>query len=79
MITNKEDMKALLWSVSDSYEDFVSGMMDFFWESESARSEMESFVRNHPDAHTDEVIAYMNRFLPLHHKVDSMADPAVVA
>ena len=61
-----EEMRGLLRAVPDSYDDFVSGMLDFHWDDPVQRAALYHFVTEHPDAHTDDVMEYMEQFLDLY-------------
>lgn len=57
------DMKILeqkLWNVSDSYIDFVHGMMSYSMHSPQRPARLEKFIDEHPDATTSDIIYYVS-------------------
>lgn len=66
MINDINEMKRLLRAVPDSYDDFVSGMLDFHWDDLEKREAMYRYLVDHPNARTDEAMMYMEQFLDLH-------------
>lgn len=53
------ELKELLISVSDSYFDFVLGVLNYAKHSKGGCKVMIDFIRNNPDALTSDIIEYM--------------------
>ena len=63
---NLEKTRAMLWSVSDSYDDFVEGMIICHKKDLHQIQSLEQFIIDHPEARTDDIIEYMDQFLDLY-------------
>lgn len=53
-----DELKKALQSVPDAYDDFVGGMMDFLKDDEERAEEVIEYIKNNPDAQTDDVIDF---------------------
>lgn len=52
-------LKELLNDVTDTYYDFVVGVLNYAKRNKSSQDAMTSFVENNPDARTSEILEYM--------------------
>lgn len=55
-----DELKELLNSVSDSYDDFVGGMLTYLKNDEENREKMIEYIKNNPDKKTDDILEYMD-------------------
>lgn len=52
-----KELKRMLEAVSDSYSDFVEGMLQDANNNETS-DDLKLFISNHPNARTDQIIEY---------------------
>lgn len=55
-----DELKELLNSVSDSYDDFVGAMMTYLKDDEENREKVIEYIKNNPDKKTDDILEYMD-------------------
>ena len=60
-----EELKRLLIRVSDSYYDFVVSMLAFSQKSEDRQRQLQTFIMNHPEAGTSDIIKYATQEMDL--------------
>lgn len=53
-----EELKSLLINVTDSYYDFVVGMTSFAGKSDVRCEQLTTFIKDHPEAQTSDIIEY---------------------
>lgn len=58
-----EELRKALESVSDSYSDFVNGIMNLLEEDEEQAEEMIQFINDNPDAKTDECLDFLREYI----------------
>ena len=54
-----ERLTELLNNVHDSYYDFVVGVLNYAKKSNNNLNEMTSYIEEHPEAGTSEILSYM--------------------
>ena len=59
------ELRELLKSVPDSYDDFVQGTASMLKKSESAQEKMIQYLKENPDSQTDDVLDYLDELLGL--------------
>ena len=55
----KDKLTEMLETVPDSYKDFVSGIINTL-DTEELQEELISYMENHPDADTSDIIIYVD-------------------
>lgn len=61
-----EELKRMLINVSDSYYDFVVGILDEAKKSESRKKALTGYINNHPKATTSDIVKYLTDELGLY-------------
>lgn len=59
MMSNSESLREMLENISDSYPDFVSGIM-LSMENDNHVDRLIEFISDNPEADTSEIIAYVD-------------------
>lgn len=54
------ELRTLLEKVSDSYDDFVEGMMVYLKDDPENREKVTEYIQSNPDAKTDDILEYMD-------------------
>ena len=55
-----EELKSLLNSIEDTYEDFVSGILHYAGKSSERTGAVLSFLKNHPEATSSDVVKFVS-------------------
>ncbi len=55
-----DELKKLLESVPDSYDDFVGGMLVYLKDDEENRNKVVEYIKNNPEKKTDDILEYMD-------------------
>lgn len=55
-----DELKELLTSVPDSYEDFVGAMLSYLKDDEENREKVIAYIKDNPDKKTDDILEYMD-------------------
>ena len=62
-LTSNPELKQLLENVSDSYFDFVLGVMLSFVDDEEGQKKMIAFLKENPNANSDDVSEYEDKLI----------------
>lgn len=62
-LSSNIELRRLLENVSDSYFDFVLGVMLSFVDDEENQKKMIDFLKENPDSNADEVSEYENKLI----------------
>lgn len=55
-----DELRKLLTSVPDSYEDFVGAMLTYLKNDEENCEKMIAYIMDNPDKKTDDILEYMD-------------------
>lgn len=67
-----EELRGLLLQVEDTYEDFVTAMLYDAGKDASKKERLISYIKDHPKAHTDDILEYIED-LPARKEVTDVA------
>ena len=62
-LASNPELKQLLENVSDSYFDFVLGVMLSFVDDEEGQKKMIAFLKENPNANSDDVSEYEDKLI----------------
>lgn len=62
-LASNSELKQLLENVSDSYFDFVLGVMLSFVDDEEGQKKMIAFLKENPNANSDDVSEYEDKLI----------------
>lgn len=62
-LASNPELKQLLENVSDSYFDFVLGVMLSFVDDEEGQKKMIAFLKENPNANSDDVSEFENKLV----------------
>ena len=62
-LASNPELKQLLENVSDSYFDFVLGVMLSFVDDEEGQKKMIAFLKENPNANSDDVSEYADKLI----------------
>lgn len=74
-----EELKILLINVSDSYYDFVTGMLDVAKKSEYRKNKLIDYIKSNPKAKTSDIIRYTMDDLGLYSEYRENNKSAILA
>ena len=58
-----EELKKALENVSDSYSDFVNGIMNLLEEDEEQTEKMIQYIKDNPEAKTDDCLDFLREYI----------------